>query len=697
SNLPAPGDRFVGRRRELDRLEDLLGRSRLLTLVGPGGVGKTRLAVQLAREVGQAQHPDGVHFIDLAASTQGDSVIARVAAALEVRELAGELLSESVIARLRRVRVLLVLDNCEHLIQESKELAGALLDRCSGVRILATSRESLGVAGEAVVPVAGLALPTADEPYESAVHADALRLFAARGAAARNGFRVDARTIDSVRAICQRLDGLPLAIELAAARLRVLSLGEVELRLDHQLDLLASSSRTPVDRHATMRATIDWSHQLLEQDERVLFRRLAAFSGGFCLEAAEYVGADPAADPGDPGDPSTAVLDTLASLVERSMLVVDASGLTSRFRMLETIHEYARDQLDESGEAEAARARHGAWYRDLIESAPQFGGDDNALWMHRIGTELDNFRAAMEWTLCDGQRPELALAIATPLWWFWWESGQMREGATWIKRALEVAAAALPAQRGAALRAAAALARNSGDLDGARKLGEQALEVAREAGVPKGLAMAFNSLCMTATGQRDFDSALGYVEQFRLQAELAGEERGLAVVANNRGTVLRCVGRLDEAEAGFTEAVDRFRDAGDVRGEAAALGNLGVVARRRGQLDQARRLGLESLLRYRELALDEGQLDAIEALAILELGEGRAGPALRLLTVTDRERRRLGAPIFVADESDDRDAAVTAAHRALDASSVEDISAGARRVPLASVVDELLAGRSEVL
>jgi len=690
ATLPAPVSRFVGRRSELDSLEDLLGRNRLLTLVGPGGAGKTRLAVQLARDVGLAQHPDGVHFIDLAGMTEGDSVVARVAAVLDVRELAGEDLTDSVVARLRRQRMLLILDNCEHLVRESNELASAVLGRCSGVRILATSRENLGVDGEMVVPVAGLRLAAPDEPFDSAMRADALRLLAARGAAARAGFRIDATTVESALAICRRLDGMPLAIELAAARLRILSLREIEQRLDHQLDLLATSSRAPVDRHATMRATIDWSHQLLEKDERVLFRRLAAFAGGFTLDAAERVGADPLVDP---ADGPAAVLDTLARLVDRSMLVADTAGPSSRFRMLETIHEYAADQLAESGEGEAARARHAAWYRELIESAPQFGGDDHALWMHRIGTELDNFRAAMDWTLNDGQQPGEALAIATPLWWFWWESGQMREGKTWITRALDAAQAASPAERGAALRAAAALARNSGDLVEARRVGEQALELQRQHGDPKGLAMAWNSLCMTATGQRDFDAALEYVRQSRVQAQLAGEDRGLGVVANNMGTVLRCLGRLDEAEAGFREAVRRFRAAGDVRGEAAAVGNLGVIARRRGERGEARRLGLECLSSYRELELDEGQLDAIEALAGLDVAEGRPDSALRLLSVTDRERRRLGAPIFVADESDDRDAAAAAARAALDEETIAEISAAAERLTLAGVVDDLLAGR----
>ncbi len=687
STLPAPVSRFVGRRSELDRLEDLLGRNRLLTLVGPGGVGKTRLALQLARDVGLEQHPDGTHFVDLAVVTEGGSVTARVAAALEVRELPGEHPIDSVVARLRRARVLLVLDNCEHLIGQVNELATTLLSRCSGVRILATSRESLGVDGETLVGVAGLTLPAANDSYDTAMRADALRLFAARATAARADFRIDAGTLDSALAICRRLDGLPLAIELAAARLRVLSLREIEQRLDHQLDLLSNSSRTPSTRHATIRATIDWSHHLLDKDEKVLFRRLAAFAGGFSLEAAEQVGADPTSDP---ADRPAAVLDVLARLVNRSMIVAETTGPASRFRMLAPIQEYAAQQLAASGEREATRARHARWYRELIEGAPQFGGDDHALWMHRISTELDNFRAAMEWTLSTPGLSDEALAIATPLWWYWWESGQMSEGKTWLKRALEVASDFSRAQLGPALRAAAALARNSGDLADARQLGEQALEIQQQLDNPQGLAMAWNSLCMTATGQRDLVSALEYARQARRHAEIAGDERGLGVVANNMATVLRGLGRLEEAEAGFREGVARFRAAADVRGEAAAVGILGIVARRRGDLAEASRLGLECLSRYRELELDEGQLDAMEALACLELAGGRAGAALRLLLVADRERRRLGAPIFVADESDDRDATVAGARAALDQSVITEIVSATEHLTLAAVVDELL-------
>ena len=693
STLPIPATRFVGRRAELDRLELLLGTSRMLTLIGAGGSGKTRLALQLVRDVGAAEHPDGVHFIELAGTEDSGSVIARVATAIEVRELPGEPLTDLVVARLRTARALLVLDNCEHLTPAVHGVVTALLGQCSALRILATSRESLGVVGEQLVPVGGLTVPAADESYETAVRTDAVRLLAVRGADARVGFQIDGSNLESAIAVCRKLDGLPLAIELAAARLRVLSLVEIERRLDHQLELLSNVSRSAVDRHRTIRATIDWSYELLDADERVLFGRLGAFVNGFTLEAAEHVGADPRADPVHSGP--TAV-DTLARLVDRSMVTPEHSTDSTRFRMLEPIREYAYGRLAESGELAVVRACHAQWYRRLIESAPQFGGDDHALWIQRFGVELDNCRAAMEWAISCVPVSEDALAIATPMWWYWWASGQMREGKQWLLRALDATDATEMTEvlsrplRGAALRAAAALARNSGELDEARALGERALLAHQELGDPKGLAMAWNNLCMTATGQRDFGAALEYVRQSRRQADVIGDPRGMAVAANNAGIVLRCTGRLDEAASGFGEALDRFRSVGDVRGEAAALGNLGVVARRLGDVEKAHRMALDSLRRYRELELAEGQLDALEALASLYVSQARPEAALRLLLLTERERRSLGAPIFVPDEIDDRDAAIDAARSGLDSGTSAAVEAEAATMELAGVVTSLL-------
>jgi predicted ATPase/DNA-binding SARP family transcriptional activator len=675
--LPLPASRFIGRRRERDRIEDLLGRSRMLTLVGPGGTGKTRLALQLSRDLGP-QYPDGVYFIELAGSAEEASVTGRVAAAIGVRELPGESLTETLVARLRYARALIVLDNCEHVVDAAAVLAADLLRGCTGLRLLATSREPLQIAGETVVPVEGLEVPAPDAPYDEAIRSEALRLLADRGAGARGGFRIEPGTVRSAIAVCRRLDGLPLAIEIAAAGLRILSLPDLERRLDRRLDLRLAESRTLPHRHRTIRATIEWSHDLLDKDERALFRRLAVFAGGFTLAAAEHVGADPDGDPPRrPGD----VLDLLTRLVHRSLLTpdldtdlgpdldtdrdpdrdpnLDAGG--TRYRMLETVQEYAAERLAGSADRRGTAERHADWYRQLVEEAPQFGGEDHTFWLRRLTAELDNLRTAMEWSLSpdgDQYHHSRALAIATRLWWYWWSTGQMTEGRDWLRRALDASDQAASPARGDALRAAAALARNSGHLDEARTIGEQALAVQQELGDSRGLAMAWNNLCMTATGQRDFEAALRYAEGCRREAERAGDERGLAIAANNTATVLRCVGRLDEAEAGFGESLERFRRCGDHRGEAAAVFNLGVVAARRDNRAEAREHYLRSLALYRDLQLAEGELDALEALACLDAVENRRAEAWTKLRVAERERRRLGAPTFVPDEIDSREAAL---------------------------------------
>ena len=681
SPLPLPASRFIGRRRELDRIEDQLGRARILTLVGPGGAGKTRLALQLVRDLGTVNHPDGVHFVDLSGAPDDAAVAGRLAAALDVREQPGETVVESMVARLRYARALVVLDDCEQVVDAVAALAGELISGCAGLRLLATSREPLEVPGEVVVGVGGLELPPDDASYAEAIRSESLRLLAERGAAARADFRITPDTYRSAVAVCRRLDGLPLAIELAASRLRALRLAEIESRLDRRLDL-AAESRDGSPRHRTLRATIEWSHDLLDKEERVLFARLAVFAGGFTLEAAEEVGA--AAEGPRPAE----ILDLVTRLVSRSLVVPGRAGDGTRFRMLETIGEYAAEQLAGSDQQAEIADRHAAWCQRLVESAPQFGGDDHTLWLGRLTAELDNLRAAMDWALSTDGAAERALAIATRMWWVWWTTGRMTEGGRWLRRALDAADPAPRPLRGEALRAAAALARNGGDLDIARRLGEEALAVQRALGDQRGLAMAWNNLCMTATGQRDFGAALEYAEHSRSAAERVGEDRGLAIAANNSAIVLRCMDRLAEAEHGFAEARRLFAAMGDLRGEAAAVFNLGVVAARSDCPGEARELLLRSLRMYAELDLAEGEVDAVEVLAGLELAAGAGDRALRMLTIADTERRRLGAPVFVPDELDAREAALVTARRTADASAVDV-------VPFGALVAELLSAAGD--
>ncbi|HET9168097.1 MAG TPA: BTAD domain-containing putative transcriptional regulator [Actinospica sp.] len=683
--IPAPASRFIGRRGELDRLAERLGRTRLLTLTGPGGSGKTRLALELARETA-ADYPDGVSVVELAASTGGAAVAERLAAALSVRARPDEPLLATLAAQLRTARALILLDNCEHVLDGCAELAAELLSRCAGLRVLATSREPLGVGGEQVWPLTGMAVPAETASAARAGAAEAVRLLADRGAAARADFAISAQNAALAGRLCRSLDGLPLAIELAAAQLRALSLPELVDRLEHRLDrgltLTDRRSRTTSDRHHTMHAAIDWSYRLLDPAEQALFRRLSVFADGCAAQAAATVTAFD-------DTPADATDDLLARLVDRSVLTAAPHRGGTRYRMLELIRRYAAERLAESGEFEELSRRHAAWCADLAQSAAQFGGADHAELAGMLDGEQANLRAAMEWCLAEGGDPERALEIASPLWWYWWARGLMAEGRGWLRRALSAVDPAPTPLRGSALRAAAALTRNSGDYAEARILGQQCLAVYASLSQPTGLISALGGLCVTAIAQQDFQAALGFGEESRRLAESGGDRLRHASALNNIGLALRCLGRLDEAAAAFADALGHWRGVGDRRGEAATLGNLGRLAWLRADAAESRRLYLESLAVYRDLDLAEGTLDVLEALAAVELHENRPARSLRLLTVTERERVRLGAPLFVQDEIEDCDRARAGARAAL-GDQAEAIISASHGEPLDALIDEML-------
>jgi predicted ATPase/DNA-binding SARP family transcriptional activator len=668
--LPAARTRFIGRRSELDRAAALLGGVRLLTVVGPGGCGKTRLAYQLAHEVAD-DYPGGAHGVELAGfrSADGswttttsavDALTARVAAAVGAREAPGIPVAASLAAHLTGERALLVLDNCEHVRPAAAALVHDLLGACPTVRVLATSREPLGLPAEAVFRLSGLSLSPASA-------SDAVRLFADRSAAARGEQHLRLDDEPAVVELCHRLDGLPLAIELAAARLRTLSLLEIVARLDSRLDLLVGSS--PVDRHQTMRHAIDWGYDLLQPAEQELLRRLSVFAGGFDLTAAERVGAAP-------------VLAPLTGLVEQSIVEHDEG----RYRLSETTREYAAQRLHRDGvEAADAARRHGEVYADLLATPPPTDGPAHAEWLARIGAEHDNICLALERAL-SGEQTELALALATPMWWYWWVTGRMLEGRTWLGRVLKSTAGEVNARRGRALRAAAALARNSGDLAAARQLGEEALATFRHLADQAGVISALNNLCITAQGQEDYAASLGYGRESLALAESTGDERAIAAATNNTAGTLRCLDRLDEASELFTQALRLFGRFGDRRGEAAALFNLATIDRRRHRLDAARTRYRDSLSRYTELELEEGQLDAVEGLAHLAALAGDHEPALLALLVCQRRRSELGAPIVTPDERADRATAEGLARAGLSADQVADIARTAESSTLAALL-----------
>jgi tetratricopeptide (TPR) repeat protein len=439
-----------------------------------------------------------------------------------------------------------------------------------------------------------------------------------------------------------------------------------------------------------MSAAIDWSHALLATEERALFRRLSVFTGGFELAAAEEVGAQPDGDaPRSAGE----VLSPLLRLIDKSMVMAvrSPSGRT-RYRLLETIREYAGQRLAEAGETAAAGDRHAGWYARLAETMSGYGGADHELLLARLDAELGNLRAALGWCLQDGRAPERALSIIAPLWWYWWLRGLGEEAQAWLARCLAAVDAAPSPARGLALRAAASLARNSARHAEARRLGEECLATYRALGDGTGVAAALNSLCITLHAEGDYEAALGFALESLETAREARNQRGVAISLSNMGNILRCLDRAQEAEDAVRSGLQAFREIGDRRGEAAALNCLAILARRVGDLTLARGASLESLALYQGLDLPEGQLDTLETIASVEVAEGSPAGALRLVAVADRERRRLGAAALTRDEHETHEATLAAARAALTQAAQATALDEARLTRLEDAVAGLVAG-----
>jgi len=432
--LPAELNSFVGRRRELAETRRLLSASRLLTLTGPGGVGKTRLALRVADQVRRA-FPDGVWLVELASLHDPALLPQTVARELGLRDASAEPATR-LADYLKDKRLLLFLDNCEHLVDACAVLAGKLLAAAPGLSVLATSRHVLGVEGEQILPIPPLPLPAADEPAGArTAHSDAVTLFADRAIAAAPGFELNDRNRDQIVGICQRLDGIPLAIELAAVRLRALSTGDILDRLDDRFQLLIGGSRTAPSRQRTLSAAIDWSYDLCSPDEQSVWARLAVFAGGFDLDAAEYVGAGGGVRRED-------VLGVVSGLLDKSILIrqPDTHGRWARYRMLETIRAYGLTRLSVVEDEQAVRTRHLEHYQRL---AAQYQADcfgpHQVEWIQRLLREHSNVRAALQFGLTTPGQAGAAMDIAAALWNFWFSGGLLVEGYRWLQRALDAA------------------------------------------------------------------------------------------------------------------------------------------------------------------------------------------------------------------------------------------------------------------
>ncbi len=638
TNLPRRLSTFVGRERELAEGRELLAASPLVTLTGPGGVGKTRLALQIALAM-LDDLPDGVWLAELGNVTDEGLVLQAVAEALKVNEQPGRPLIETVIDHLAARRLCLVLDNCEHVLGACAEIAYAIL-RDTDTRILATSREALGVEGEHVLPVPSLELPDSNEPVTAALAARsaAVRLFLDRATAAQPAFAMTDQNAAAVVQLCRRLDGMPLALELAAARARALPVEQIAARLDDRFRLLTGGSRMAVTRHQTLRATMDWSHDLLAQDEQAVFRRLAAFGGGGCsLAAAEVVTA------AGTGVVSDDVLDILTRLVDKSLVVAAASGSEARFTMHETVRAYARDKLLDAGEAEAVLRAHRDWYLDLVERAkPEFfRGPPPLDWLTVFDGEQDNLRLALEWSSAEAGGGATGLRLAAGLWRYWEIRSRVVEGRMWLERTLQATDGDVSGLRANALTGAGILAHIAGDYPAAIAYHEQSLAQHRELGNRPSVAYALHNLANVTAEHGELARARTLYEEAAAMTETIGDRHGSATGLIALADVISRQEGYAAAEPIFARAKSRYAEFGDRWGQAFALDSEGLAAARSGDLEAARRLHEESISVSQEIADERGVARSILHLADEAAREGDVTRAKSLHRECLRIRRTL--------------------------------------------------------
>jgi predicted ATPase/DNA-binding CsgD family transcriptional regulator len=597
--LPAQVSSFIGRDAELAEVRALVGGSRLVTLTGAGGAGKTRLGLQVAAGLLDG---DGVWFVDLAPLGDPDLVAVTVADALGVRQEPGRPVTEAVIGAVGGRSPLVLLDNCEHVIGACAKVADALLRGCPNLALLATSREPLGIDGEYVYRVPSLGVPADGDDAETVRASDAVRLLADRAAAQGVPLAQDEQTAEVAGRICRRLDGIPLAIELAAARLRVLPAGELETRLDERFALLTGGPRAGLPRQRTLRAMVDWSWELLTGAERAVLARLSTFAGGFGLTAAEAVAAGPDV-------PAAEVAGLLGALVDKSLVQFgDAGTGPGRYRLLETVRQYAAGQLDVLGPAAAGAARigHRDYYLALAEAAaPQLVGPDQAEWLDRLDAELDNLRAALAGSLTRAD-PVPGLRLAASLRVYWRTRGHAAEGAD-VLRALLDAPAAQEATllRARALAAAAALLETTGSYATAEDYCQEALAIARAAGDEYLVADLLHERASVLL-RRGQPGALPLIEQGLDLARRLGELHLTARLLSARSYATYAEGDPAGAARDTAEALRLSRQAGDRLQVGSMLGNLGYYELSAGDLDAARRHLAESLDIFRALNHSDG-------------------------------------------------------------------------------------------
>ncbi len=654
TNLPIQRTSFVGREREVARVKELLKGPGLLTLTGPGGSGKTRLALEAAGEL-LDHYRDGVFLVELAPITDPRLVPSTIADSVGAKAEGRRPVLETLRDHLRDREMLLVLDNFEQVLEGALVVAD-LVTAAPRLRILATSREPLHLTGEQELPVPPLELPDTREPPapEDLTRYEAVALFVQRATAVDPGFRVTETNAPAVAELCVRLDGLPLAIELAASRVKLLSPAAILERLEHRLELLSGG---PVDvpaRQRTLREAIGWSHDLLDDTERALFRRLSVFAGGWTMEAAEAV-ANPRAELGRD------VLEVLGSLVDKSLATrVPTPSDAVRFGMLETIREFGVEQLHAAGEAEATRDGHASHFLEAAEAAePHLRGLQRKRWLDELEHEHDNLRAGLRWAI-DAGHAEVGLRLVAALWRFWHLHGHLAEGGRWAEEVLALpAASGRTAERARALAALGGLAYWQEDVPATHSAYTEALAIARELGDRSAEAEGMYNLAYVPAYEGDLGDAVAMFEESRAMFEELGIRRGVADSLWVLGIMARLEGNLPRSRALAEQSLRLHHQAGDRFGTTDALHTLGRTALAQGDLAMAASSFLEALDNDEQVGNRTGMAIVLDNLAAKASTEGRHVRALRLAGASEAIKESAGghAPPPLIDLPDPRDAA----------------------------------------
>lgn len=612
-NLPFQISKFIGREKELDEITKLIATNRLVTLVGAGGIGKTRLSLKVGEQLIK-DYANGVWFVELASLNDPALVPQTVAKLFNLVEQAGESLTEKLIRVLHPKTLLLIFDNCEHLLDACAQLADTLLKNCPNLKILATSRESMSITGESLYHVPPLGLPNVQQVIEKLLEYESVQLFEERARLAEEHFSVTMENASSIVQICHRLDGIPLAIELAAACVNLFSPQQIATRLDERFSLLTGGSRTTLPRHQTLRASIDWSWNLLLESEQRLLQRLSVFTGGWTLDAAEAVCSGNGVEPQQ-------VLDMMTQLTAKSLVVVSQeSGRERRYYLLETIRQYARDRLLEFGGERQIHHHHLEYFFNLAQHAEvELIGPRQMIWMEQLEEELDNIRAALEWSFNGEEtRAEVGLQMAGSLWWFWFQRGHKEEGGEWLERALT----ASQDSTDLVTRAVALTKLGWLKIDPARA--EEGLALGQTLG-PAGkesVAFALWGLGAWAAYMADHARAKSLEEEsLKLFREL-GHRWGICETLIWLGAALEMLGDHQGATLHFEEGLVLARQAEDSNEIAWALWNLGTAAMTKGNYDQSRTFLDESLALYKEIQAYEGVSSLLRALGDLALISG---------------------------------------------------------------------------